>query len=31
MQGSMNLARCRDPRAYQRANYIRLLQSWDAG
>lgn len=30
MQGSMNLLRCRDPRAYQRANYIRLLQSWDA-
>ena len=31
MQGSMNLARCRDPRAYQRANYIRLLQSWGPG
>jgi dihydroorotate dehydrogenase (fumarate) len=31
MQGSMNLLRCRDPGAYQRANYIRLLQSWDAG
>jgi dihydroorotate dehydrogenase (fumarate) len=30
MQGSMNLQRCRDPGAYQRANYIRLLQSWDA-
>lgn len=30
MQGSMNLLRCRDPGAYQRANYIRLLQSWDA-
>ena len=31
MQGSMNLLRCRDPGAYQRANYIRLLQSWDTG
>ncbi len=31
MQGSMNLLRCQDPGAYQRANYIRLLQSWDAG
>jgi dihydroorotate dehydrogenase (fumarate) len=31
MQGSMNLLRCRDPRAYQRANYIRLLQNWDVG
>jgi len=26
----MNLLRCRDPGAYQRANYVRLLQSWDA-
>lgn len=31
MQGSMNLLRCGDPGAYRRANYIRLLQSWDAG
>jgi dihydroorotate dehydrogenase (fumarate) len=31
MQGSMSLLRCGDPGAYQRANYIRLLQSWDAG
>ncbi len=31
MQGSMNLFRCPDPGAYQRANYVRLLQSWDAG
>jgi dihydroorotate dehydrogenase (fumarate) len=31
MQGSMNLLRCQDPGAYQRANYIRLLQSWNAG
>ena len=31
MQGSMSLLRCSDPGAYQRANYIRLLQSWDVG
>jgi dihydroorotate dehydrogenase (fumarate) len=29
MQGSMSLLRCSDPAAYQRANYIRLLQSWN--
>jgi dihydroorotate dehydrogenase (fumarate) len=28
MQGSMNLQRCPDPRAYERANYIQLLQSY---
>jgi dihydroorotate dehydrogenase (fumarate) len=28
MRGSMSLARCADPKAYERANYIRLLQSW---
>jgi dihydroorotate dehydrogenase (fumarate) len=28
MQGSMNLARCPDPQAYERANYMRVLQSW---
>jgi dihydroorotate dehydrogenase (fumarate) len=28
IQGSMSLLRCPDPSAYQRANYIRLLQSW---
>ncbi len=28
MRGSMNLARSPDPRAYERANYIRILQSW---
>jgi dihydroorotate dehydrogenase (fumarate) len=28
IQGSMSLERCPDPAAYQRANYIRLLQSW---
>lgn len=30
MQGSMSLARGGDPAAYQRANYIRMLQSWTA-
>jgi dihydroorotate dehydrogenase (fumarate) len=29
MQGSLSLLRCRDAAAYQRANYIRLLQSWN--
>jgi dihydroorotate dehydrogenase (fumarate) len=28
MQGSMSLARCADPKAYERANYMRILQSW---
>jgi len=28
MQGSMNLRRCSDPRSYERANYIHLLQSF---
>ena len=28
MQGSMDLTRCPDPKAYQRANYIQLLESW---
>jgi dihydroorotate dehydrogenase (fumarate) len=28
MRGSMNHARCPDPRAFERANYVRLLQSW---
>lgn len=28
MQGSMNLLRCTDPRAYERVNYMELLQSW---
>jgi dihydroorotate dehydrogenase (fumarate) len=31
MQGSMSLLRCGDPGAYRRANYIQLLQSWNAG
>jgi dihydroorotate dehydrogenase (fumarate) len=28
MQGSMSLLRCDNPKAYERANYITLLQSW---
>lgn len=28
MRGSMNLLRCPDPAAYERANYMRLLQTW---
>jgi len=28
MRGSMSLERCDDPRAYERANYVALLQSW---
>jgi dihydroorotate dehydrogenase (fumarate) len=28
MQGSMSLIRCPDPSAYERANYLELLQSW---
>jgi len=28
MQASMSLARCPDPRAYERANYMHILQSW---
>jgi dihydroorotate dehydrogenase (fumarate) len=28
MRGSMNLKRCPDPRGYERANYVQLLQSW---
>ena len=27
-QGSMNLERCPDPAAFERANYLRVLQSW---
>ncbi|NBC97344.1 MAG: dihydroorotate dehydrogenase-like protein [Deinococcus-Thermus bacterium] len=30
MKGSMSLARCPDPAAYQRHNYMRLLQEWRA-
>jgi dihydroorotate dehydrogenase (fumarate) len=28
MRGNMNLARCPDPAAYERANYMEILQSW---
>jgi dihydroorotate dehydrogenase (fumarate) len=28
MQGSMSLERCPDPRSYERANYMHILQSW---
>lgn len=28
MQGSMNLARCPEPGAFERANYMRVLQHW---
>jgi dihydroorotate dehydrogenase (fumarate) len=28
MQGSMSLASCPDPAAYERANYLHMLQSW---
>jgi len=31
MQGSMNLESCPDPRAYERANYMLMLQGWRAG
>ncbi len=27
-RGAMNLKRCPDPAAYERANYIRILQAW---
>jgi dihydroorotate dehydrogenase (fumarate) len=28
MRGSMNLRRCPDPRGFERANYVNILQSW---
>jgi dihydroorotate dehydrogenase (fumarate) len=28
LRGSMNLRRCPDPSAFERANYIRILQAW---
>ncbi|HLX61573.1 MAG TPA: dihydroorotate dehydrogenase-like protein [Planctomycetota bacterium] len=28
IQGSMSLIHCPDPRAFERANYMRILQSW---
>ena len=30
MRGSMNLMRSPDPKAYERANYIQILQGWEA-
>jgi len=30
MHGSMSLLRCPDPRAYERTNYIQVLQSWQS-
>ena len=30
MQGSMSLERCPDPSAYERANYMEILQMWEA-
>jgi dihydroorotate dehydrogenase (fumarate) len=29
MRGSMSLLRCSNPRAYERANYVAILQSWE--
>jgi dihydroorotate dehydrogenase (fumarate) len=31
LQGSMNLARCPNPAAFERGNYLRILQSWRPG
>ncbi len=31
MRGSLSLERCPDPAAYERANYIEILQSWRTG
>ena len=30
MRGCMNLARCPDPAAFERGNYMRILQNWQA-
>jgi dihydroorotate dehydrogenase (fumarate) len=30
MQGSMSLSRCANPKAYERANYLKILQSWES-
>ncbi len=30
MQGNMSLLRCGNPHAYERANYVKILQSWNA-
>lgn len=29
MRGNMSLLRCDNPRAYERSNYMRILQSWE--
>lgn len=29
MRGNMSLLRCPDPKAYERANYMEILQSWE--
>lgn len=29
MKGSMNLSRCPDPKAFERANYMQALQTWE--
>ena len=29
MQGSMNLLRCDNPKMYERANYMKILSSWE--
>lgn len=31
LRGNMNLLQCPDPSAYERANYMRVLQSWTGG
>ena len=31
LRGSMSLASCPDPKAFERANYMRVLQSWRPG
>ncbi len=28
LRGNMNLSRCPDPSAFERGNYMRVLQSW---
>jgi dihydroorotate dehydrogenase (fumarate) len=28
IRGNMSLARCPDPGAFERANYVRVLQTW---
>ena len=28
MRGSMSLGRCPDPAAFERGNYVKLLQTW---